>query len=202
MREERAAPGRGVGNGRGVRGGECGRAELAGGHQRCAGERVFSGGMPDLRRVADEREPRANLRSVPGVVCSRAATCLRCLWAASAGVYERAGLCAERGAGAALLGLPGQDICVRTGAKLCGVRRRAGAGDPSAEIRADRPTGGVVCGAAGGGCEGASQRAGRGRGGPGTRCTASGNASAGTTKRRCSPSRWRRNSNCHIKLCC
>jgi len=33
--------------------------------------------MPDLRRVADEREPPADLRSVPGLVCSRAATCLR-----------------------------------------------------------------------------------------------------------------------------
>src|SRR6266446_4312850 len=123
--------------------------------------------MPDLRRVADEREPPADLRSVPDLVCSRAATCLRRLRAAPAGADAGAEIRAERGACAALPGLPGQDVRVRTGAQLCDVRRPAGGGDPAAEIRADRAAGGVVRRAAGGTHEGTRQRAGGGRGGPG-----------------------------------
>jgi len=197
LREARAASGRSVRGAPHPKGGD----GAAGGHQRCSGKRIFPGGMPDLRRVADEREPGADLRSVPGFICSGAETCLRRLRAAAAGVCERAGICAERGAGAALPGVPGQNVCVRTGTKLCGVRRRAGTSNPAAEIRADRAVGGWFAERLAevvkeqGSALAADVVVPDG-------CTGSGNASAGITRRRCSPSRGRRNSDCHIKLCC
>ena len=67
-----------------------------------------------------------------------------------------------------LAGLQGANVCLRQGAQLCSVRRRGGAGDSVAEIRADRAAGSVVCRATGRTGEGGARFLGCGRGSSGT----------------------------------
>ena len=175
-----------------------GCARMARRSQRCDGERVFPGGMPHLRRAADTA--RAGCRFAksawrrliavpkPGLRGLRAAVA----GVGTAGIAENALLCPacrdktyafERARSFAAY----EGALVRA-ILLLKFEQIEPLGAWFAERLAEIVKGEGSCWRRTWWCR--------------YRCTASGSASGDTTRRRCSPSRWPRGSDCRIKLSC